>query len=109
VLGGPFYRPERPGTGVASVGAGAVSVEAPVAGMVRRAWTASAGVGVTSVARWLGLMTAEIAGSSGAWRTWSGRLLLLHSVGTQRTEGRAWAVDGEATETWAQTLAGVDS
>jgi hypothetical protein len=52
--------------GVASVGASAVSFDAPVVGMVEAAWAVSAGGGVTSVARWLGLMTAETAGSSGA-------------------------------------------
>jgi hypothetical protein len=48
------------------VGVGAVSIEAAVAGMVGGAWAESAGVGVMSVARWLGLMMAETAGSSGA-------------------------------------------
>jgi hypothetical protein len=61
---------------------------APVAGMVEAEWASSAGVGVTSVARWLGLMTAETAGSSGAWWTWSGRLLLLSSGSLGRGPGR---------------------
>jgi hypothetical protein len=70
------------------VGAGGVSVEAAVARMVGGAWAESAGVGVTSVVRWLGLMTAELAGSSGAWWTWSGRLLLLSSGSHGRGPGR---------------------
>jgi hypothetical protein len=44
VLKGSFYRPERPGAGVTSVGAGAVSIDAPVAGMVKAVWVWSEGV-----------------------------------------------------------------
>jgi hypothetical protein len=60
-----FYRPERPGTGVASVGTGAVSVKALVAGMVGRAWAASAGAVVMSVALWCRRVTKKREGSSG--------------------------------------------
>jgi hypothetical protein len=47
------------------VGAGAVSVEAAVAGRVGEAWAASAGVGVMSVARWSRRVTTDETGSSG--------------------------------------------
>jgi hypothetical protein len=53
---------------------GAVFVEAAVAKMVGGVWAESVGVGMMSVAYWLGLMMAETAGNSGAWWTWSGQL-----------------------------------
>jgi hypothetical protein len=90
---GSFYRPERPGTGVASVGAGAVSVEAPVAGMIQRAWVASAGVGVTSVVRWRCRVMTDEMGSSGTCRHGRGNFLLLPFVRARLAEGRAWERD----------------
>jgi hypothetical protein len=65
---GSFYRPERPGMGVASVGAGAVSVEAPMAWMAEAVWAWSAGAVVTLVARWRRRVMKGETGSSGGRR-----------------------------------------
>jgi hypothetical protein len=71
---------------------GAVSVEALVDGMVRRAWAASVGVWVTSVARWRCRMTTNETGSSGTCG--HGRRLSYPPVRQARlSEGRAWERD----------------
>jgi hypothetical protein len=75
------------------VGAGAVSVEAPVAGMVRRAWAASAGVGGTSMARWRCRVTTDETGSSGTCGHGRGDFPLLPFVRARLAEGRAWERD----------------
>jgi hypothetical protein len=67
---------------------------APVAGLVGGAWAASAGVGVMSVACWLGPKTAETAGSSGAWGTWSGDFFRVSW--SESGQGRQGADRGEA-------------
>jgi hypothetical protein len=98
----PFYRWERPGTGVASVGAGAVSVDAPVAGMVEAAWAASAGGGVTLVARWHCRVTTDET----EWhlRTWSGDFFSSRSWGSAQRESRVWGRRGRVLRRtdWAE-------
>jgi hypothetical protein len=54
--GGLFIGGRGRARGWPEVGAGAVSVEDAVAGRVGEAWAASAGVGVMSVACWLGVV-----------------------------------------------------
>jgi hypothetical protein len=62
---GPFIGRRGRARGWPEVGAGAVSVEAAVAGRVGGAWAAFAGVGVMSVARWSRRVTTDETGSSG--------------------------------------------
>jgi hypothetical protein len=62
---GPFIGRRGRARGWPVGGAGAVSVEAPVVGMVRRAWAASAGAEVMSLARWRCRVTTDETGSSG--------------------------------------------
>jgi hypothetical protein len=62
---GPFIGRRGRARGWPEVGAGAVSIEAAVAGRVGGAWAASAGVGVMSVARWSRRVTTNETGSSG--------------------------------------------
>jgi hypothetical protein len=55
--------------------------------MALAAWTRAAGGGVMLVARWHPRVTTESTGSSGAWWTWLGRLLLLSSGSHGRGPG----------------------
>jgi hypothetical protein len=77
--GGLFIGGRGRARGWLEVGAGAVSVEAAVAGRVGEAWAASAGVGVMSVACWLGVVTDGTAGSSTTYGSARGQVSVVAS------------------------------
>jgi hypothetical protein len=76
---------------------------APVAGLVGGAWAASAGVGVMSVACWLGVVTDGTAGSSTTHGSARGQVSVVASPcltpimeGGQRGMVREWLVTAES-------------
>jgi hypothetical protein len=76
---------------------------APVAGRVGGAWAASAGVGVTSVARWSRRVTTNETGSSTTYGSARGQVSVVASPcltpvmeGGQRGMVREWLVTAES-------------